>query len=142
MLGDDIRLLLLTKESDPIFLVLNIITLTLFSLELIVSSICVNGYFGNFFFWLDFISTISIVTDIEPVWNALIGLKDTDKPLDEDSSNQGGQKGARLSSKAGRMARIVRLFRLIRIVRLYKQALQAYENEAMKDKMRIELRKE
>ena len=79
------RLLLFTKESDNIFTTLNIITLTLFVLELVLSSIGIKNYFANFFFWLDLISTISIITDIEPVWHAFIGLDNANDPLNEDS---------------------------------------------------------
>ena len=73
LLGDDMRLYFFTKESDSFFLALNIITLLLFSAEIILSSIAISQYFGNFFFWLDLISTLSIITDIEPLWNAITG---------------------------------------------------------------------
>jgi hypothetical protein len=67
------RLFFFAKGSDPVFLTLNIITLILFTSEIVLSSIGIEGYFGNFFFWLDFISTISLITDIEPLWNAITG---------------------------------------------------------------------
>lgn len=73
LFGDDLRLYFFTKDSDGVFLAFNIITLCLFSLEIILSSIGVKSYFGNFFFWLDFVSTVSIITDIEPLWNLLTG---------------------------------------------------------------------
>jgi hypothetical protein len=122
------RLYFFTKEDDNVFLTLNIITLLLFTMEVVLSSIGISSYFGNFFFWLDLISTISIITDIEPVWNFMIG---TDA-LDDDGSYGGSDRGARMGSKAGRMARVVRLFRLIRLVKLYKQMVQGFENEAQK----------
>lgn len=127
LFGDDIRLLFFVKESDDVFMTLNVITLVFFALELILSSIGIQNYFGGFFFWLDLISTISIITDIEPVWNSLIGIDD--ESLDS-LEHKGSHRGAKMSSRAGRMARIVRLFRLIRIVKLYKQTIQAIENEA------------
>ena len=73
LLGDDMRLYFFMKSSDDVFLTLNIITLIFFSVEIILSSIGMQGYFGNFFFWLDFVSTISLITDIEPLWNLITG---------------------------------------------------------------------
>lgn len=73
LIGDDIRILSTDKDADIVFTVLNIMALTLFAVELILSSIGVKDYFGSFFFWLDLISTISIVLDIEPVANGLLG---------------------------------------------------------------------
>ena len=73
LIGDDIRLLNFSKESDSAFMVLNILTFILFMIELILSSISVPDYFGSFFFWLDLISTISLIADIDPIWSAITG---------------------------------------------------------------------
>lgn len=73
LLGDDMRLFFFDKGSDPVFLTLNIITLLLFTSEIVLSSIGVSMYFGNFFFWLDLLSTVSLITDIEPLWNLITG---------------------------------------------------------------------
>ena len=64
LIGDDIRILAFEKEADEVFIWLNVAALSLFSLELILSSIGMDKYFGSFFFWLDLISTLSIVLDI------------------------------------------------------------------------------
>lgn len=72
LIGDDIRLLSTDKDADVVFTVFNILCLIAFTVELILSSIGVKDYFGSFFFWLDLISTISIVLDIEPIANGLL----------------------------------------------------------------------
>jgi len=64
LIGDDVRILAFEKKNDDVFLWLNVVALSLFVLELIFSSIGVKGYFGSFFFWLDLLSTVSVVTDI------------------------------------------------------------------------------
>lgn len=74
LIGDDIRLLAFEKNADVVFLWLNVVTLSLFTIELMLSSISIKDYFGSFFFWLDLISTISIVLDIEPIFFALINI--------------------------------------------------------------------
>jgi len=71
LIGDDVRLLTFSKKSDTAFLVLNLLTFILFTVELIISSLSVKDYFGSFFFWLDLISTISLIADIDPIWTAI-----------------------------------------------------------------------
>jgi len=71
LIGDDVRLLTFSKKSDTAFLVLNLLTFILFTVELIISSLSVKDYFGSFFSWLDLISTISLIADIDPIWTAI-----------------------------------------------------------------------
>ena len=92
LVGDDIRILAFQKSSDDVFLWLNVFALTLFIIELIFSSIGVKGYFGSFFFWLDLLSTVSVVTDIEPLWIYIISFGDnqiTDFKFENLRSEQG-----------------------------------------------------
>ena len=70
----------------------------------------------SFFFWLDVVSTISMIPDIGFLWNLMIG---------EGSSKANGATSVAKTSRAGRITRVIRvirLIRLIRIVKLYKQA--------------------
>jgi len=71
LFGEDVRLLSFTKKSDTAFMLLNIFTFVLFMVELVLSSLSVPEYFGSFFFWLDLVSTISLVADIDPIWTAI-----------------------------------------------------------------------
>lgn len=64
LLADDIRLIATQKSTDKYFMILTSITLILFLIELILASIGQKGYFNSFFFWLDLISTLSLVFDI------------------------------------------------------------------------------
>jgi len=64
LFADDVRVLITDKDGDPNFWILNIIALGLFSLEIIFSSICKEDYFNGFFFWLDVISTLTLLLDI------------------------------------------------------------------------------
>ena len=82
LLGDDLKLLTTTKSADSTFTVLTSISLVLFLLELIFASIGKEGYANSFFFWLDLVSTLSLITDIEPIWSKIIGTPDTDSVED------------------------------------------------------------
>lgn len=50
------------------------VALAAFVVELTLSSVGVQEYFGSFFFWLDLLSTVSIITDIEPLMLGIISL--------------------------------------------------------------------
>ena len=64
LFGDDIRVLVTDIDGDPTFWVLNIIALWAFSFEIMAASLAKPDYFNGFFFWLDFISTASLLLDI------------------------------------------------------------------------------
>ena len=117
LLGDDLRLIFVPIESDGVFTSLTIFSLILFTLELVLASISQEDYLNSFFFWLDLVSTASLITDIEPIMNALmtIGESDGDGSSnliiqdDNTASLARASRGARLGTKAGRMTRIIRL---------------------------------
>lgn len=134
LLGDDLRLAYAPKSWDDTFTILTTISLILFVLELTLASIGYPDYLGRFFFWLDLVSSLSLVTDIEPIMDWLLGSSNSvDLSMDEDPNQQSSgdsgsaslaraSRGARLGTKAGRISRVVRLIRLIRIIKLYKSA--------------------
>jgi len=76
LFGDDIRLAFFTKSADDTFFTLTFISLILFSLELTLNSIATPDYFNSFYFWLDLVSTISLITDIGWIWDAIVGTSD------------------------------------------------------------------
>ena len=115
-----------TKDADIYFTIMTSIALVLFTFELVTTSIGKDDYCNTFFFWLDLISTVSLITDIEPIWSRVLGdHKETqvESAEQEDAAALArASRGARIGTKAGRIARVVRLIRLIRIVKLYKTA--------------------
>ena len=54
-------------------MVLNVITIVLFIIDIILSSIAIQDYVFSFLFWVDIISTASILLDLESVQKSLIG---------------------------------------------------------------------
>ena len=119
---------------------MTIVCFFLFTIELIAASVGKPGYWLSFFFWLDLIATLSIITDIEPLMEALLG--DTNSAAGADTVTLArASRGARIGTRAGRMARVIRLIRLVRIVKLYKSANQAMVNkeESQQEQKRSEL---
>lgn len=64
LFGDDIRILCTDKDGDEIFWIFNIISMFAFIVEIIISSLVKKDYWLGFFFWLDVISTASLILDI------------------------------------------------------------------------------
>jgi len=117
LFGDDFRMLFFSSAADNTFNILTTISLVSFSIELILSCIAKDEYFLGFYFWLDLVSTASLIMDIG--W--VMDRKGKTKATKATSLARAG-RGARIGTKAGRITRVIRLIRLIRIVKLYKNA--------------------
>lgn len=76
LFGEDVRLCACPKSVDDIFFSLTAISLLFFMVEIVLMSIAREGYFMGFFFWLDLISTISLITDIGWIWDEIVGTTD------------------------------------------------------------------
>ncbi len=125
LFGDDLRLLFSPKKGDPIFWGFSVAAMSLFLLELVLASFAQKDYFLGFYFWLDLIATVSLITDIGWIYNEIVGGGDISaNNASQASSLARAGRGARVGTRAGR---IVRLVRLIRIVKLYKNAHKALE---------------
>lgn len=73
LIADDIKLLSCDVSADKYFTGITIFSFFTFLIELIVASIGKPGYWLSFFFWLDLIATLSIITDIQPLMEAMFG---------------------------------------------------------------------
>ena len=91
-----------------------------FTLEIVMASLVKEDYFLGFYFWLDIISTISLIPDIGWIWDPIIGNDEDDTSSSSsdsaDKAQQASQvarasRGARVGTKAGRVVRIIRLIR-------------------------------
>lgn len=67
LFADDFRIICTMKTADPIFDGFTITCLCLFSLEIILGVLVKKKYLFSFFFWLDIISTVSLIIDITSV---------------------------------------------------------------------------
>ena len=74
LIGDDIRLIMVAPEDDGQFVTFTIFSMILFTIELMLASIGQEGYLNSFFFWLDLVSTFSLLTDIQPVMDTFMNI--------------------------------------------------------------------
>jgi hypothetical protein len=70
---DDIRVLALPVTADEVCWGVTVGCMFMFCVEIFLGSICKDGYFLSFFFWLDVVSTISMLPDIGWVWDLMTG---------------------------------------------------------------------
>lgn len=110
---DDIRIIALEKEDDGYVYGVACFVFFLFLTEIILQSIVEEGYFASFFFWLDLLSTISLLPDIGWIMETF---------QDTTTSKAASLAKTSRAARVTRIIRIVRVLRLIRIVKLYKQA--------------------
>eukprot|EP01022_Parablepharisma_sp_SALTPOND_P009652 TRINITY_DN139_c0_g1_i11.p1 TRINITY_DN139_c0_g1~~TRINITY_DN139_c0_g1_i11.p1 ORF type:complete len:937 (-),score=64.55 TRINITY_DN139_c0_g1_i11:7171-9981(-) len=128
LFADELRLLAFTKSADETFYTLLCITMGIFFLEIFLSSISKEDYFNGFFFWLDVISTLSIMGDVAWI-------------MPESSSVGQTTTSVTKQARAGRAARIIRLIRLIRLVRITKLYKEAQKQREMAEQKNISRRR-
>lgn len=128
LIGDDLRLICTDKPADVAFNYIVLVCLVVFSLECVLSCIGKDDYYLSFFFWLDVISTGSLVLDLSWVSEALQGGGDEEG----DMSNLRGGRTARLGAKAGRVVRVIRLVRILKLYKAYYEAKQREKEKAQR----------
>ena len=109
---DDINTLANTASTDNIVYGITSMCFGFFCVEIFIASLVKENYFLSFFFWLDIVSTVSMLTDIGWVWDAWTG--------GGGSATAGNAASLAKTSRAGRITRVVRVIRLIRLIRIVK----------------------
>lgn len=71
--GDDIKYLETRSDLDQIFNITTMLVILFFTIELIISSIVIDDYLNSFYFWLDLLSTLSLILDLDWIWNSIVG---------------------------------------------------------------------
>ena len=110
---DDIRVLVLPKELDDLCYSLTLLLIVIFGSECALMIVAKEGYWNSFFFWLDLVSTVSLVFDIGWIMDNYIN----DTVFINATSLIKTTRAGRIT----RVIRIIRLIRIIRIVKIYKQ---------------------
>jgi ABC-type multidrug transport system fused ATPase/permease subunit len=125
LFGDDIRILVSNAQKDDTFYILTLICFAIFIIEISMSCYAKDDYLNSFFFYLDLVSTVTLLLDVGWISDSIFG------------SSSSSAAAAKASTKATRLIRILRLIRLIRIVKLYKAAQQHREKKAQERRKEI-----
>jgi hypothetical protein len=135
LFSDDFRTAFFGQEADLGFDAVSLAVMVIFGVEIVLSALVVDNYFLSFFFFLDVVSTASIIFDVNFI---------TDSVFSTSTSSSVAQLASqsKASRAATRAVRIVKLFRIIRIIKLYKNAEkakeikeQAKQKQLLKEKM-------
>ena len=65
LFSDDLRVMFFNENADIKFDVITLIAITLFTIEIVISTLTVEAYYKSFFMYLDIISTLSLIFDIQ-----------------------------------------------------------------------------
>lgn len=146
LFADDMKMILTDSSTDDTFSTICVAIMAIFTLEFLISSIVVEDYFLGFYFWLDFVSIVSMLLDVSWFYNFLIN---TVAGVDMSASASGSSlapgggntnmkslsaiakagRGAKVGSRAIRVLRILRIIRLARISKLYKASEKIIEEK-------------
>lgn len=107
---DDIRIIGTQKETDEVFYALTVFSIFCFVVEIVLNSIARDEFWLGFFFWLDIISTITMIPDCGWIWDPITG----------GGSNSNSTVDIAKTARAARVTRIIRIIRIIRLVRIVK----------------------
>lgn len=124
----DINTAFMSTDSDVPISYTQLACFILFLIEIVMNVFVEKDYFMSFFFWLDIISTISILLDIDFIMNPLFNSGGTDVVVSGSSKSNKSTRSVAKAASAGRVTRIlriVRIIRIIRIVKLYKATVNA-----------------
>ena len=144
LFADDIKNLATSKSADNAFSSICVALMSLFFIELVISAIAAEDYFLGFYFWLDFVSLVSMLLDVHWFYDWLVN---------SISSGGGGKqaksigaiakagKSAKIAARAIRILRILRIIRLVRVSKLYKAKEQIIKMD-MKKKEKEKKKKE
>ena len=112
-----------------------LISLVLFTLELLLQSCVVDDFKYSFFFWLDFVATLSLVPDIPWCMDIVYRILEMQETKYSHDIIIGSNQTFNESSSIGDIIGSFRLIRLIRIIKLYNYARKS-NAEAEEAKMR------
>jgi hypothetical protein len=104
----DIQAACIRIEFDFTSNVIQCVLLAIFSIEWILNIIAKKDYIWSFFFWLDLISTISLIQDIDWIMNPLLGYSSN-----RANANRSSVQAAKAVSKVSSASRATRVLRVI-----------------------------
>lgn len=97
------------------------IAFVLFTLEIFLGSVVVDDFKYSFFFYLDIVATLSIVSDINWMLDVLVMLVGQRSYVEGVNAIPGVMETeSTANAKINQVIKSLRLIRLIRIIKLYK----------------------
>ncbi len=135
LFAENLKNLLTNKDADDIFSISSIIIISIFLIEFILSCISLDNYFWRFYFWMDFISMLSMVLDINWFYDILLE-ESTVNPFNKNIKSINtfvrAGKAAKIGGRAIKILRIIRIIRQVRIIKLFKESEKVFKKHYSK----------
>lgn len=113
LFGLDIKMIAFDIDSTTTFDILTILSFVFFTIEIVLESVGNPRYLNSFFFYLDVVSTSTLILDISSVSAGIVS-----------GSLSNASRAIRAGTRASRVIRVIRLIRLLRISKLFKALLK------------------
>ncbi len=107
---------LLSQDISILFNILYIIIAVMFLIEIFLSCWIIESYLFKIFFWVDLISILSLIFDID--WMIYQFIPEYDENRGMDYSNL--ERRREMNNDVSIIIEILRILRLVRIVKIYK----------------------
>ncbi len=123
LFGQDVRTIAFTGSADLAFDWMTIFAFAFFMSEMLLACVGTAGYRFSFFFFLDLVSTLTLILDLSIVGSSLAA-----------SIVSKSSRASRAGTRASRVIKIIRLIRLLRISKVFKAMIKENpEPEQMAD---------
>ena len=133
LFSDDIKVLLFRPASIFYFDLMIYVAAGIFTLEIILGVFANRDYLFSFYFFLDILSTLTMLLDLSVVARLLTG------PFGKLNNLFRSAKTARLGARAGRLTRVLRVVGVLRLSKVFKEAEKVRQNKI--DKFDKQLKK-
>jgi len=115
------------------------VCLGIFALEIVLSCIAKPGYIFGYYFWLDTVSTVSLMFDIGWVNDAIFQTgAGTSSSSNSAALLSKASRTSQVGTRAARIVRIIRLIRLVRLVKIYKMKQDLEEIKVKDEDLRMD----
>jgi hypothetical protein len=116
LFADDIRLVASYKSADPVFSTFAILVFLIFSVEIILTFLIDERYICGLYFWIDLVSTLSMLLDVHWIYDSIYELARNDLSVALKQIGRGG----RVAARAFRLLRFMRTLKLMTIEEIKK----------------------
>lgn len=116
LFADDIRLVASYKSADPVFSVFAILVFLTFLVEIILTFLIDERYICGLYFWIDLVSTMSMLLDVHWIFDSIFELAKNDVSVALKQIGRGG----RVAARAFRLLRFMRTLKLMTIEEIKK----------------------
>ena len=136
LFSDDLKLILFRPDASVYFDIMIFVSMMIFTLEIVISLFADKEYFLSFYFFLDIISTLTMLLDLSVVSKNFTG------PYGSLNNLFRSAKTAKIGARAGRITRVIRVVGVLRLSKIFKEAEKVRQNKVEKFDKNLKVKRE